>query len=215
MQTVFITGGTGYMGSRLIKTLQKEGDFQITALARKGSEHKLPAGCKLAVGNALDADSFSESVKGCDIFIHLIGVAHPSPAKKEQFRNIDLVSICQSVKAAKQAGVNHFIYVSVAAYPTKIMLEYQQARATGEVVLTTSGIPCTILRPWYVLGPGHWWPWLLKPLYKLAKWIPAYKEAASKLDTVTLQQMIAVLKKAVTEKNSGIKYYEVADIKKY
>ena len=42
MQTVFITGGTGYIGTRLIRALQLEGNFNIKALVRKGSENKLP-----------------------------------------------------------------------------------------------------------------------------------------------------------------------------
>ena len=53
MQTIFITGGTGYIGTRLIKALLKEGDYHIKALARKGSEQKLPAGCEVVEGNAL------------------------------------------------------------------------------------------------------------------------------------------------------------------
>jgi uncharacterized protein YbjT (DUF2867 family) len=215
MNSVFITGGTGYTGSRLIKVLLNKTDFTITALARKESEHKLPAGCRVVIGNALDASSFIDSVTGCDTFIHLIGVAHPGPSKKEQFQSIDLVSIQQSVLAAKQAGVKHFVYISVANYPAKIMQAYQQARAEGETLLIASGIPCSILRPWYIIGPGHWWPLLLKPFYALAKWIPAYKEAATKLDTVTLQQMLAALLKAAAEKPLAVKYYEVKDIKKH
>jgi uncharacterized protein YbjT (DUF2867 family) len=214
MKSVFITGGTGYMGSRLIKTLLKTGSFDITALTRKESEHKLPAGCRVVIGNALDANSFMDSVAGCDIYIHLIGVSHPGPSKKEQFSSIDQVSIQQSVLAAKRAGVKHFVYVSVANYPTKIMQAYQQARADGEALLTTSGIPCCILRPWYVIGPAHWWPLLLKPFYVLAKCIPSFREAAIKLDTVTLKQMLAALVKAVSESPLAIKYYEVENIKK-
>jgi len=41
MQTVFITGGTGYMGKRLIKRLL-ERKYQVKALVRKGSEGKIP-----------------------------------------------------------------------------------------------------------------------------------------------------------------------------
>jgi hypothetical protein len=36
----------------------------------------------------------------------------------------------------------------------------------------------TILRPWYVLGPGHQWPYLLLPMYKLMELLPSTREGA-------------------------------------
>ena len=113
MQTVFITGSTGYIGTRLIKVLLKAGNFHVQALVRKGSEHKLPQGCEIIIGDALDAASYQHKIAPPSTFVHLIGVAHPSPAKKEQFKKIDLVSIKEAVKAATHADVIHFIYLSV------------------------------------------------------------------------------------------------------
>src|SRR5215831_3423834 len=52
-------------------------------------------------------------------------------------------------------------------------------------------VPATILRPWYVLGPGHRWPYLLVPVYALLRQIPATRAAAERLGLVTLGQMIA------------------------
>ena len=90
MENIFITGGTGYMGTRLIKALQNK-EYNIRALVRKGSENKLPQGCEMITGNALDASSYQNNILPASTFVHLIGVAHPSPSKKEQFQKIDLV----------------------------------------------------------------------------------------------------------------------------
>ena len=76
---VFLTGGTGYMGSRLIPILVGRGS-EVVALVRPGSESRLPAGCRAVVGDALDGASYQQHVGGCDTFIQLVGVAHPSPA---------------------------------------------------------------------------------------------------------------------------------------
>ncbi len=138
MRNIFITGGTGYIGTRLIKALQREGGFRIKAVARKGSEQNLPAGCEVIPGNALSADSYQRLISPGSTFVHLVGVAHPSPSKKEQFKKIDLVSIQQAVRAAKLAGVSHFVYVSVSQYPSNIMKEYQMVRAEGERLLEQS-----------------------------------------------------------------------------
>ncbi|GAB2814477.1 NAD-dependent epimerase/dehydratase family protein [Ferruginibacter profundus] len=190
MPTVFITGGTGYIGTRLIKALQQDGHFHIKALVRKGSENKLPAGCEIIFGNALDADSYQNNITPATIFVHLVGVAHPSPAKKVQFKNIDLVSVQQAAKAATTAGIQHFVYLSVSMYPTRIMKDFQAVRAEGEAVLLQQHFISSFIRPWYVLGPGHWWPLLLKPVFFILKFLPTKKEAAIHLDTVTIAQMI-------------------------
>lgn len=215
MKKIFITGGTGYIGSRLIKKLLRRRDYEIIALCRPGSEKKIASGCNIVYGNALDATSFSEYVRGCDTLVHLVGVAHPSPSKKEQFINIDLRSIQQSITAAKQNDVKKIIYLSVAGYPTQIMKDYQLARAKGELMLRESKIPGIVVRPWYVIGPGHWWPLLLKPLYLLARVTRKYKTGAKKLDTVTIRQILNTLEHGIAEETNAIRYYEVEDIKKF
>jgi nucleoside-diphosphate-sugar epimerase len=213
MQNIFITGGTGYMGSRLIMSLTDE-KFYISALVRKGSENKLPPGCEIIVGDALNASSYQDKIEPSSIFVHLIGVANPSPAKGEQFRKIDLVSVREAAKAAVHAHVDHFIYMSVSMYPTKIMKDFQQVRAEGEQLLLQTELRTSFLRPWYVLGPGHWWPILLQPLLFIAKY--AGKSAAvDNLSTVTLKQIVNTLQYAINNPPEKNTIYDVRKIKTF
>src|SRR5438132_13951432 len=77
---VFVTGGTGYMGRRLIPRLLERG-HEVRALVRLGSEKRLPAGCTAIPGDALDGMSYASQITPADTFVQLVGVAHPSPAK--------------------------------------------------------------------------------------------------------------------------------------
>jgi len=72
------------------------------------------------------------------------------------------------------------VYVSVA-HPAPVMQAYVAARVEAEALVAATGIPATILRPWYVLGPGHRWPMLLLPLYTLLRLLPATRESAERL----------------------------------
>ena len=163
---VFIAGSTGYLGRALVPRLIERG-HEVCGLCRRGSQHRLPAGCGIAIGDALDAASYASQVAPADTFLHLVGVSHPSPWKADQFRAVDLRSIQASVSAAKQAQVRHFIYVSVA-HPAPIMKSYISVRQECESLLRASGLVVTVLRPWYVLGPGHRWPYVLLPVYWVA-----------------------------------------------
>lgn len=212
-KNVFITGGTGYIGSRIIPILIKEG-FKVTALARKESLNKLPEGCIKVGGNALDENTFKENVKGCDTFIQLVGVSHPSPAKKEEFKKIDLASMEASVDAAKYAGVKHFIYLSIAM-PAPIMKEFIKVRKYGEELLEENKIPSSTIRPWYVIGPGHYWPLLFVPMYKILELIPATREQAINLGLVKLQEVLnTILYIAKNPPREGMKIYRTQDIRR-
>jgi uncharacterized protein YbjT (DUF2867 family) len=90
----------------------------------------------------------------------------------------------------------HLVYVSVAQ-PAPVMRAYIAARAQGEQSIVEAGLTATILRPWYVLGPGRRWPSFLLPLYKLAETFPATRPGARRLAFVTLEQMVNALIYAV------------------
>ena len=208
---IFITGGTGYIGSRLIPLLAGQG-HEVSALVRRGSESKLPPGAVPIIGDALKLDSYTEQVRGADTFVHLIGVAHPSPRKAAEFRAIDLVSIQVAVRAARDACIRHFVYLSVAQ-PASMMKDYQAVRAEGESLIRASGMAATFVRPWYVLGPGHRWPHLLQPLYWICERLPATREGAMRLGLVTLPQMLATLVWAVANPPNETQVLDVPRIR--
>ncbi|CAN5841374.1 hypothetical protein BH10BAC2_BH10BAC2_50060 [soil metagenome] len=212
MKNVFITGGTGYMGKRLIPLLQEKG-YAVTALVRKGSESRLPAGCNIVTADPFDAGSFTKQIPKDATFIQLLGVPHPRPKKKEQFKTIDLASAKASATAAENAGVKHFVYVSVAQTPTSIMYDYQQCRAEAEMAIRATNIPATFIRPWYVIGPGHYWPLFFLPLFKLLEWIPATSAKAKALRVVYLKQMLNALIDAAENEATNINIVEIDDLR--
>jgi uncharacterized protein YbjT (DUF2867 family) len=212
MKTIFMTGGTGYMGRRLTKLLLVRG-HRVILLVRPGSETKVPEGAEIVIANPFDAHSFASQIPSDSVFVQLLGVPHPSPSKADQFNRIDLQSVMQSVKAARQVGVSHFVYVSVAQEPTQVMATYQGVREAGETLARQAGLNCTFLRPWYVLGPGHWWPLLLLPLYALAELLPAYRSKARALGLVTLPQMLGALLDAVEAVPQPLRVMEITQIR--
>ena len=212
MRNVFVTGGTGYMGRSLIAVLMERG-HQVRALVRPGSEGKLPPGCPLVMGNALDTASYVDKVPPADTFVQLVGYPKPNPRKARQFREVDLKSGLAGVATARQAGVAHFVYVSVA-HPAPIMQVYIEPRVEVENAIRASGLNATILRPWYVLGPDHRWPYVLLPAYALMSLFPSKRDTARRLGLVTLKQMINALVEAVERPAHGVHVVEVPEIRR-
>jgi uncharacterized protein YbjT (DUF2867 family) len=156
-----------------------------------------------------------QAARGADVFVHLVGVAHPSPAKTAAFQTIDLVSVQQAAQVVRTHKIPHAVYISVSQYPGKLMKEYREVRAKGEALLLQTGARCSFIRPWYVLGPGHWWPVLLLPLYAIAQLVPAIREQSRQQGLVTIQQMIRTLIFAIDNAPSPhFKVYSVPEIKR-
>jgi uncharacterized protein YbjT (DUF2867 family) len=195
------------MGRALIPELVSRG-HNVRALVRRGSEHKLANGAAAVMGDALNAESVRSAMHGSDVLVHLVGIAHPSPAKAREFREIDL----RSIQATVAARPRYLIYVSVA-HPAPAMKSYIEVRMEGEALIRSAGLSATILRPWYVLGPGHWWPVALLPIYWLMECVPAARESARRLGLVTLRQMTMALAEAVDRPVEGERIVDVPGIR--
>jgi uncharacterized protein YbjT (DUF2867 family) len=210
---VVVTGGTGYVGRPLIERLLSRG-HEVTALARAESRDRVPRGARIVEGSALAAGDVMRALSDACSLVLLVGTPHPSPAKAKQFREVDLVAAQAAAEAATRFGrVARIVYVSVA-HPAPAMKAYIDVRVEGERLLGATGVPLTVLRPWYVLGPGHWWPYALLPLYAVFERIPSTRESARRLGLVTHRQMIAALMRAIEQPNdNGVRVVEVPEIR--
>jgi uncharacterized protein YbjT (DUF2867 family) len=209
--SVFVTGGTGFMGRRLIVSLLQRG-HQVKALVREDSQHKVPEGAEAVVGDPLSSSSIQPHIASAETFVQLLGVAHPNPSKANEFRAIDQTAGCAGAEAAARWGVRHFVYVSVGQ-PAPVMKAYIAARSAVEARIRELGLNATVLRPWYVLGPGRRWPILLKPFYGFLGLFPQTRAGANRLGLVTDDQMNAALVNAVEAPAEGIRIVEVPQIR--
>lgn len=194
---MFITGGTGYVGRRLAEALIVRG-HRVRVLARAASVSRVPAGAVAVEGNALDANSYVSVLRPGETLVHLVGTPHPSPSKAAEFQRVDAPSISAAVAAASSARAGHLVYVSVA-HPAPVMKAYIAVRMEGERAIAAAGLTATVLRPWYVLGPGHWWPVVLLPIYAVLGVLPPTRDGARRLGLVTIGQMVRALVRAVED----------------
>ena len=94
------------------------------------------------------------------------------------------------------------------------MKAYVQVRMECEAAIIESGLNATILRPWYILGPGHRWPIILIPFYWLMERFERTRAGAQRLGLVTREEMLAALLRAVETPGPGVRIEDVLSIRR-
>jgi dihydroflavonol-4-reductase len=113
---VFLTGGTGLLGSHIVKELL-DNHHQVKLLARslEKARRLIPAGVEIIQGDLRDVTSFVSELEGCDVLIHA-GAYFTDFFKKGNVDNalyeINVKGTNQLFQGAYERGVCHIIYVS-------------------------------------------------------------------------------------------------------
>ena len=112
----FITGGTGFIGGNLIRTLCADG-YAVRALVRQNSERRNLAGlhCELVEGDLTNTAKLTEQLSGCDVVFHV--AAHYSLWAKDAaaIYQANVTGTENILAAAKNAGVKRFVHTSSVA----------------------------------------------------------------------------------------------------
>ena len=136
-----------------------------------------------------------------------------SEARRPQGVEVVVDALDRSTWEARVRPFHTMVHLLGVAHPAPAMMAYLPVRAECEAAIRAANLNATILRPWYVLGPGHWWPLALLPFYKIAEAIPAAAQGATRLGLVRLEEMIAALLEAVENPVAGMKIVDVPGIR--
>jgi nucleoside-diphosphate-sugar epimerase len=110
---IFVTGGTGFIGFELLKSLLGAG-HQVVALHRNGHPDLANASLKWANGSLLDVAALAGAMKGCEGVYHVAALARMWHPEKDAFFTTNVTGTENVVAAAKQAGVRKLVYTSTA-----------------------------------------------------------------------------------------------------
>ncbi len=149
MKTIALTGGTGFVGRRVIAQAVGAG-WHIRALTRRaqGAEPNVSW-----VRGALDKpDSLADLVAGADVVLHVAGVVSAPDAAGFAAGNV--AGTQAMVDAARTAGVARFVHVSSLSAREPQLSAYGASKRAGEGVVSASDLDWDIVRPTGVYGPG-------------------------------------------------------------
>lgn len=163
---LLITGGTGFVGGYILEALEgKMPRNQVRILARGGEDlAKLGAqGYNTAPGSVTNKEDIKRAMQDVDSVIHLVAIIREDKAKGQTFERVIGEGTENVTQAAKEAGIKRIIFMS-ALGATNESTPYYRNKIRGEEAVKASGIPYTIFRPSFLIGPGGEFTALLKQL---------------------------------------------------
>ena len=158
VQSIAVLGGTGFLGTRLVARLIKDG-HRVTVLSRDREQHKhllvLP-GLTLENCDVYEEAQLSERFRGKDVVINLIGILNERGFGGGGFRRAHVELTRGVLQAARSAGVARLLQISALKAAADAPSYYLRTKGEAEQLIRETGaaLDWTILRPSVMFGPG-------------------------------------------------------------
>ena len=171
----FVTGGTGFVGGRLVEALLARGR-SVRALARPAGERSFEKTGRLewVAGDILDRDSLRRGMVGCTEVFHLAAYARNWAREPSLFFRLNVEGARNVLEVAKEAGVGRIVTTSTVVVfgprsrgvvgdegmereTGRFLTEYEESKAMAEkeaLALASRGCPIVAVHPTRIYGPG-------------------------------------------------------------
>jgi len=150
---ILVTGGTGFVGPKVVHALRAE-ERPVRVLARRPEKHgQIQAwGCEVVAGDVTDPESLRRAAEGCEAVVHL--VALPPFSNPKAIERVMTQGTRDLVAAAKDAGLSRFVLMSAlgASEETVDVAPYYAAKWAMEEAVKGSGLGHVIFRPSFIFG---------------------------------------------------------------
>jgi uncharacterized protein YbjT (DUF2867 family) len=203
---VLLTGGTGYIGGRLLPLLERRG-VCLRCLARN-PEHLRPrvaSTTELVAGDVLDPESLPSAFEGVDTAYYLIH----SMGFSRDFGRDDLQGAAHFAAAAKQAGVRRIVYLGALCNPEDSLSEHLRSRLETGDVLRSSGIEVIEFRASIIIGSGSLSFELIRALVERLPIMVCPKWVATPAQPIAVEDVLDYLLAALDLKEKGSRIFEI------
>ncbi len=205
--SVFITGGTGFIGRHLLEALKEKG-CAVRCLVRNSADAAAchGKGFETWAGNILDRESLKGSLDGITMVVHLAGIIEEKADMT--FEMVHVEGTKNLVDEAKQAGAKHFFYQSALGASRNSPFRYQRTKAEAEEIVKDSGIPYTIFRPSLVIGEEDDFTEKLKRLIRLSPVVAVPGDGNARFQPIDVDDWVTCFLTIIGNENALGKTYE-------
>jgi len=198
---VFLTGGTGFVGREIARSLNASG-HSVTCLVRNpgakaGCDLKASPGIAIVPGDVTAKNSLAGLLQGMDAVIHLVGII--SEVGASTFENVHTVGTKNVVEAAREQGVRRVIFMSALGTRPNAVSRYHQTKWAAEEFVRQSGLEFTIFRPSLIYGAEDKFVNLFAKIIRLSPIVPLLGRAAARFQPVSVEAVAGAFTGALTE----------------
>jgi NADH dehydrogenase len=213
---ILITGGTGFIGRALVRQFF-DSDYPVRTLLRPSPETpRLPKGVpvEVAVVSLNDVRGLRAALRGVDTIIHLAGVEHLG--RNANLLATDIQGTRNLAQAAKQAGVERFIFLSHIGADRASAFPVHKAKGIAEEHIRKSGVPHTIVRSSIIYGPeDHFTTNLAELLRRMPFIFPIPGDGQTRIQPLWVEDLVTCLLWAMENPKTVNKTYEVGGSEYY
>ena len=195
---IFVTGATGFTGSRVVPLLLKSG-YAVRCLYRASSDRSSLAGLDIewALGDVSDPQSLTSAMQGTDALINVASLG---------FGHADSI-----VSAAKSAGIQRAVFISTTAIFTLLNAGSKKVRVAAELAIETSGLKYTILRPTMIYGsPRDRNMWRLIRFMRYSPIVPIFGDGKYLQQPIYVDNVAQAMVSCLSNDNTIGKSYNIA-----
>lgn len=214
MVQTLVTGGTGFLGSEVVRKLVKARETAIV-LTRNPTyvprSRRVP-GAFYVKGDVFDPASLEKAMQGCDAVINATqfdNAPFENPKKGLTYERVDGQGTERQVEAAKKAGVERFIYLSGAGTREGRTEPWFRAKLRAEKAVRESGMNWTIFRPSWIYGPEDRSLNKFVSFARFLPFVPLIGTGKEKVQPVYVDDVAYLIVSALNRKDLNEKVFDV------
>lgn len=195
---IFVTGATGFTGSRVVPLLLNNG-HEVRCLCREHSNRESLSQYQIewVIGDLSDSESLSKAMQGTDFLVNIASLG---------FGHADSI-----ITAAKNAGIKRVIFISTTAIFTELNAKSKTVRMAAELTIESSGLDYTILRPTMIYGSERDRNmWRLIRLLKQSPIIPVFGSGNHLQQPIFVNDVAQAALNCLSNENTVGKSYNIA-----
>jgi nucleoside-diphosphate-sugar epimerase len=173
---IFVTGATGFIGAHFVERALAEGHDVIGLYRTDGRKHRAVIerlrahGASFRRGDVMNAETFSDTLRGADCVCHFAAAFRESGADEGYFKRLNVEGTSNVARAAVAAGIKRFVQCGTAGIygqrvagtidesaPIQPWNGYERSKLAADErvrqIATEAGMEYVILRPTAVYGP--------------------------------------------------------------
>ncbi len=182
---VFVTGGSGFVGRKIIQQLITE-NHSVRALVRQADALEDFSDIETIVGDTTQPETLRDQLSDCAAVIHLVGIIREFPGRGITFKKLHGESTANILRAAEQQGVKRYIHMSANGTRQNAVTSYHQSKWEAEELVRESKLDWTIFRPSLIFGPEDQFVNMLAQLIKTLPIVPVMGDGQYPLQPISV-----------------------------